>query len=53
MEDDLALSECPATRDGEDAAHVLRRQALEQRPLHVDSLCHAGDIRNVASANDP
>ena len=52
VEDDLSLAECPAARDGEDPANVFRRQALEQRPVHVNSVCHRRDIRNVGRAND-
>ena len=52
VEDDFTLAKRPAPRDGEDTANVLRRQTLEQRPLHMDSLCHRRDIRNVGRAND-
>ena len=52
MEDDLAAGERPAARDGEQPANVLWRQIGEQRPLHADSLCNDGDIRNVTAAND-
>jgi hypothetical protein len=51
VEDDLAARKRPAARDLQQPAHVLRRHAPEQLPLHV-AKCRAFDTQCVAAAND-